>query len=151
MDAPATIPIRPLVCDPPIRGVGWVLRQAAALAVLAIAAVTLLEFGYRLAAERALTRAAESALAEAALPRATRHSVEQSIRTRLEGRYDLGRDTAIMLQRNRWLLRGTIRPQAGDRLTVALTVPVDAALPRWLRAATFWNNGAKLVVRAESR
>jgi len=151
MDAPATIPIRPLVCEPPVRGVSWVMRQAATFAALALAAVTLLEFGYRLAGERALSRAAHAALAEAALPRATSQSVEQAVRTRLAGHYDLGRDTTITFQGNGWLIRGPIRPRAGEQLTIALSAPVDAALPRWLRSATFWNEGVKVSARAESR
>ena len=151
MDAPATIPIRPLIGDPPVRGVGWVLRQGATLAVLAVAAMVLLEFGYRLAAERALSRAAVAGLAEAALPRATNRTVEATIRSQLAGQYDLSRDTAITFQHNGWLVRGPIRPQANDRLSITLAAPVDAVLPRWLQAATIWNRGARVVAQADSR
>ena len=73
-----------------VRGVGWVLRWAAAIAVFGVAGIVLLDFACRLGAEQALARAATAGLREASLPRATSRSVEQSIRGELGGVFRLG-------------------------------------------------------------
>ena len=132
MDAPALyvfsgdeICARPL----PVRGVGWVLRWAATLMVLAAAAVILVVFGYQLAAERALARAATAGLREAALPRATNDSVEAVVRRRLAGTLALDRATRIDLT------------NAGGRRSIGLAVPMDVVLPRWLSLVAGKNIG----------
>src|SRR3972149_1143722 len=88
-------------CQPvPVRGVGWVLRWAAALTVLAASAAILLAFAYQLAAERALAGAAAAGLREASLPRATSGSVEAVVRRQLAGRFDVHRATTVELLQN---------------------------------------------------
>ena len=134
MDTPVLIPIRFADHRQPVRDVAWVLRWAATLAVLALAAVILLEFGYRLRAERAMLRAAEAGVREAALPRADRRSVERAARGRLDAR--LCRGTQVLLK------------QGVAQISVALSAPVDAALPDWLQLVTFWNSRAEISVRA---
>ena len=104
----------------PVRGVGWVLRWAATLMVLAAAAVILVVFGYQLAAERALARAAAAGLREAALPRATNQSIEAVVRRRLAGTLALDRATRVSLA------------NAGGWRSIHLAAPLSAVLPRWL-------------------
>src|SRR3954464_7002264 len=53
------------------RGVRWVLKWTAAMAILSVAASMLTEFAYVLAAEHRLHTAARAAVSEAMLPRAT--------------------------------------------------------------------------------
>lgn len=96
------------------------LRWAATLMVLAVSAVILIVFGYQLAAERALARAAAAGLREAALPRATNQSVEAVVRRSLAGTMALDRATRVSLA------------NAGGRRSIGLAVPLGAVLPRWL-------------------
>ncbi len=133
----------------PTRGVGWVLKWAAALATLGIAAVVLVEFGYCLAAEHTLTRAARACVLEATLPRATHQSVERLLERRLTI-YSLqsGR-VQFCLQQNGAPVRGALRVHDGDRLSVALAVPTDVVLPDWLRRFIFWRDRGQITVRAE--
>lgn len=107
----------------PVRGVAWVLRWTMVLAVLAISAVTLTAFGYQLAAERALARAASAGFREAALPRASNRSIEAAIRRRLGETMALNRSASVCVAR------------AGGQITLALAVPLDRMLPRWLPIA----------------
>jgi hypothetical protein len=120
----------------PVRGVGWVLRWAASLAVLAGAATILVVFAYQVAAERTLVRAANAGLREAALPRATHASVEAAIRRRLAGAMSLDRATHVIVS------------SAGNRASVHLAVPVAAVLPRWLPIVR-WFDGAEILVQRD--
>ncbi len=120
----------------PVRGVGWVLRWAASLAVLAIATMVLVAFAYQMAAERALVRAATAGLREAALPRATNASVEAAIRRRLAGTTSLDGATRMSVAK------------AGNRLSVRLAVPVAAIMPHWLFVAR-WFDGAEILVQRD--
>jgi len=122
----------------PVRGVGWVLKWAGVLAVLAAAAVILVAFACQLAAERALARAAAAGLREASLPRATEQTVEAAIRRRLADSRTLGRATQVSLAK------------AGDRISVGLAVPVAAILPRWLPAVS-WYDGAEIRFRTDEQ
>jgi hypothetical protein len=117
----------------PSRGVRWVLLWAAALAVLGWAAVILLAFGYQLAAEQRLSRAAAAGLREATCERATSRTVEQTIHRRLVERGYAGQRVSIALQRNGASVSGVVRPAAGDRLCVSLSVPTESVLPGWLQ------------------
>ena len=63
-----------------VRGIVWVLRTAAALLVFAFTLLVLTSFAYEVAAERVLRQAAAAGMREAALPRATRESVESAVR-----------------------------------------------------------------------
>jgi len=140
MDAPALQLFRgddPAVASPRVRGVGWVLQQAALVVVLAIATVALTAFAYELAAERALARAAAAGLREAALPRATNESVEAAVRRRLIGGPSLDRATQVKLARN------------GERLAISLSVPTAAVLPRWLPFAVICSDVAQIEFRTD--
>jgi hypothetical protein len=153
MDAPALQIFRGDDCAGerlPVRGVGWVLRWAATLAVLAVSALILVAFAYQLAAERALARAAAAGLREATCERATNRSVEAVVRRQLAGRFDLHRATTIELQQNGSRVRGALRPQGGDRLSITLSAPAIAALPRWLQIVS-WNERAEITQRADQR
>jgi hypothetical protein len=116
----------------PVRGVRWVLGWAAALVTLLVAIAILSAFAYQLAAEQALTRAAVSGIREAALPRATSESIEAVIQQQLANHSALGRGTKVSITLNGSPARGEICLRAGDRLSVALSVPAIAAFPRWL-------------------
>jgi hypothetical protein len=135
----------------PIRGVTWVLRWAVALVVLVLASSVLIEFGYCLAAEHKLARAARAGALEATLPRASYQSVTQSVQRRL---------TSYALPTGRWRLnlaqngapvRGQIDPADGDRLSVTLAMPTSAVMPRWLRTAIFWRGESQITIRADRR
>jgi hypothetical protein len=109
-----------LVAPLAVRGVGWVLRWAVTLAILAVSGAILLGFGYQLAAERALARAAAAGLREAALPRATHESVVAVVRRRLAETLALDRATRVQLT------------SSDGQRSIGLAVPVSAVLPRWM-------------------
>ena len=134
MDAPALQLFCAVNCrtdNLPVRGVGWVLRWAATLAILFVSAVILTAFAYQLAAEQALARAAAAGLREAACERATSRSVDAVIRRQLGS--DLARATTIALQRNGSPTTGVVRPRMGDHLTLTLSTPVAVVIPRWMQ------------------
>jgi hypothetical protein len=130
-----------------VRGVVWVLRWAAAIAVLCAATVLLLNFAYRVAAEQALARAAAAGIREASLPRATNHTVEQTIRRELGGCFRLGSATGIALRSAGKPVKGFIGERIDERFTITLSVPADAALPNWLQAFSPWSNQMMVVTK----
>jgi hypothetical protein len=118
----------------PVRGVRWVLRWFAALAVTAAAATILVAFGYQLSAERALVRAAAAGIREATCPRATSRSVAATVRRELADVWELDRATNISVT------------SAGARVAICLSVPLDDVLPRWVPTGR-WTRGAEIAVR----
>ncbi len=135
----------------PVRGVGWVLAWAAALAVLGVSLVILAAFAYQLSAEQALARAATAGLREATLPRATSRSVAAVVQHQLANHFALQRATTIRLERNGSPVKGAIRPQIGDQFSVALSAPARAALPGWLGVFLPWQEHAAISTRIERR
>jgi hypothetical protein len=113
-----------LVTPLPVRGVGWVLRWAVTLAILAASGAILLGFGYQIAAERTLARAAAAGLREAALPRATHESIAAVVRRRLAETLALDRATRVQLA------------NSNGETSIGLAVPVSAVLPRWMSVVT---------------
>jgi hypothetical protein len=134
--------------DTPRRGVGWVLQWAAALAVLCYATTVLAEFGYCVAAEQLLARAARAGALEAMLPRATVGSVEQSVWRRLAGHVASPSDLKFALLQNGMPMSKNLRPSGGDELIVTLAMPAQAVMPGWLRALTGWRGDTPIEARA---
>jgi hypothetical protein len=133
----------------PTRSVGWVLRWAAAIAVLSFAGCVLAEFAYCLAAEHTLTRAARAGAMEATLPRASVRSVGDTVKRRLVRRTAWAGRLTLSVHRNGAAVGGAIRAAGGDRITVTLAVPVRAVLPHWLSAIGLGSGEAQIEVRAE--
>jgi hypothetical protein len=116
------------------RGVGWVLRWAAALGGLWFAGCVLTEFCYCLTAEYMLARAARAGALEASLPRATYGSVADAVRRRLPSGTSLLDQLRVGVMQNGTSVGGAFRATGGDQITVAVTVPVRTILPGWLTA-----------------
>jgi hypothetical protein len=131
----------------PTRGVGWVLQWAASIASVWCALMVLAQFGYGLAAERALSRAARAGALEATLPRATSHTVAQAINRHLPG--NLPTRLRFSLHQNGVPIRGRIQAHNDDRLVVTLTAPSQEMLPHWLRIASLWGSDSQISARAE--
>jgi len=144
-DPPATTGEHP----PRTRGVGWVLCWAAALGVLVLAACTLIELSYCLAAEQSLSRAARAAALEATLPRASLQTVAATIERHLANASLPAGCWQFSLLRNGAPVRGAFRPAGGDSWSVVLSMPSDEALPRWLRQLHFWHSNATITVAAQ--
>jgi hypothetical protein len=133
----------------PTRGVGWVLRWAAAVGVLFYATTVLVEFAYCVAAEQLLARAARAGALEATLPRATVRTIEQTVWRRLEGRELTRTDLKFaLLQNGRWVVK-RLRPSGGDQFVVSLTMPAQAVMPGWLRALTRWRGDVQINATAQ--
>jgi hypothetical protein len=149
-ERPATLELAALAQRRCTRGVGWVLQWYAALATLCVAVSILAQFGYCLAAERTLARAARAGALEATLPRATLQSVAQTVERRLAGFSPQVADRLrFSLQQNGAPIRGVIQAREGDRLSVNLAIPTREVLPRWLRTICFWRADAQIEVHAE--
>jgi hypothetical protein len=131
-----------------MRGVGWVLRWAAAIGVLFVAASILIEFAYCLDAEHTLARAARAGAVEATLPRASYQSVCASVERRLAG-YRSSQDTLrVELEQNGVPVRGNLAVRGGDEFSVAVTVPAASVVPAWLRGVSVWRSESELTARA---
>jgi hypothetical protein len=131
------------------RGVGWVLRWAAALAVLWLSACVLAEFAYSLGAEHTLARAAQAGALEATMPRATYRSVVETINRRIAMRDRWAAQLTISVDRNGAAVGGPIRAAGGDRMEVTIVVPARAVLPPWLSFLPFQTGESEIEVRAE--
>jgi hypothetical protein len=131
------------------RGVGWVLRWAAAIAVLWVAGCVLVEFAYCLAAEHTLTRAARAGALEATLPRASFRSVGDSVERRLVQRASWTERLTLSVHRNGAAIGGAIQAAGGDRMGVTLAVPVRAVVPPWLSSISLRTGLSQIEVRAE--
>ncbi|HJQ81485.1 MAG TPA: hypothetical protein VJ828_16100 [Lacipirellulaceae bacterium] len=131
------------------RGVSWVLRWAAAIAVLWFAGCMLMEFAYCLAAEHTLARAARAGALEATLPRASLQSVCQTIKRRLANHAAWAPQLALSVERNGTAVGGAIQAVGGDRMAVMAAVPVRAVVPHWLNAVSLRTSESQIEVRAE--
>lgn len=146
---PPTEPGFVLVSNAPRRGVAWVVKWAAALSVLFVAACALLEFGYCVAAEQTLTRAAQAGALEATLPRATRDSIDHTIERRLARHSIPTSELTIRVEQNGAVAPRVLQVADDDRLAISLSLPADSVLPAWLRAATPWENSSPIEGRSE--
>jgi hypothetical protein len=131
-----------------MRGIGWVLRWAAAVAVLCFTGGLLAEFAYSLAAELTLARAARAGALEASLPRATLQSVYDTVERRLAERTSLAQHLTLAVQRNGAAVSGAVKTAGGDQMSVTLAVPVHAVLPRWLCPFSLRTSTSQIEVRA---
>jgi hypothetical protein len=134
--------------DRPMRGIGWVLKWAAAICVLVASGAILLSFAYRLAAERVLNEAATVGLRAAALPRATNRTVEQSIKREL-ARCTGSDGVRVSLQSAGKPVKGAIDHQASRPLSVTLSAPLAVSMPSWLSALSPWNQDTLLVAKVD--
>jgi hypothetical protein len=135
--------------DVPTRGVRWVLRWAAAFAMLWFAGCILAEFACSLAAEHTLARAARAGALEATLPRASFRSVGKTVKGRLANRAAWAEQITLSVEQNDATVGGAIRAVGGDRMTVTLAVPVRTVVPPWLSAINLRTGESQIEVRAE--
>jgi hypothetical protein len=133
----------------PSRGVLWVLRWAAALAVLFFSCGVLTEFAYCLAAEHTIARAARAGALEATLPRATTKSIAQSVARRLTSYPGTCGQTRLVIEQNDKPTLGRLKLQPGDRISVHVGVPSTTVIPRWLGRLKFWHGNPRIEASAE--
>ena len=138
-----------IVRSTPRRGVGWILRWAAAIVVFWFASSVLVQFAYSLAAEHTLTRAARSAALEAAMPRATYGTVRATVERRFTGRLEWIKQLSLTVRKNGAAASGAFRSVGGDCMAVTLTLPCRAVVPRWISALCLWTIDSRIEVRAE--
>jgi len=147
--APAAAEVETIPRIQRTRGIGWVLKWTAAMAVLFYATTVLTEFGYSLAAEQLLAHAARAGVFEATLPRATIHSVNQSVNRRLAGYISSESDVKLMLLDNGAWVSRKFQPRGGDRLSINLSMPAQALMPTGLRTLISWRSDATVQAHAE--
>ncbi len=119
-----------------IRDVRWVLKWAVAIAILVVAAATLLEFGCLMAAERTLNFAARAGAMEATLPRATYRSVQAAVERRLSGYSQMHGQVQLTLLRDGQAVGQQLQAGDGVRFSIVVKAPASAALPAWLAKLT---------------
>jgi len=130
------------------RGVAWVVRWVAVMGMLAWAAAQVVAFGYQLAAEQTLARAARAGALEATLPRATAASIADVIWTRLDDWAIPRREMQITLTQNGTPLHQQFHPRPGDRVAVTLRVASVSVLPAWLRNVSIAASGRHITAHA---
>jgi hypothetical protein len=136
-------------CVPSARGILWVLKWAAALAVLFYAGCVLVRLGHSLSAERALLHAARAGALEATLPRATHETIVRTVERRLASHSILSTNLQVDIRRNGAPLARVFRLLDDDRVTVTVAIPTESVLPRWLRALHVRDSGARLEATAD--
>lgn len=132
-----------------VRDARWVLRWAAAFTTLVIAAGTLIEFGYLMAAERMLNFAARAGAMEATLPRATYDSVLGAVERRLAGYSQMKGHVQLTLLQDGKPVKRLLPAGGGVRFSVVLQAPASAAVPGWLTKLTPWRTAEPLLARAD--
>jgi hypothetical protein len=135
----------------PKYGVGWVLKWAAALGVLFVSTCILADFGYCLAAEHALARAARAGAREATLPRATSASIVASVKRRLSGYALQYSALQVSVEQNGQPVRGRFVARSGDEISVVVSLSTAAVVPRWSQSALVWRGETQIHARAENR
>jgi len=133
----------------PRRGIRWVLKWFAAIAVLCFAVSTLLEFAYVMAAEHTLARAARAGALEATLPRASLPSIREAVERRLTAYPSLAAQLRLTVENNRRPVRRAFRAREDDLLSVTLAAPTHAMIPGWLRTLRFWDSERQIQVRVD--
>jgi hypothetical protein len=131
------------------RGILWVLRWAAALAVLSFSCGVLTEFAFCLAAEHTVNRAARAGALEATLPRATSKSIAESVMRCLAGYHNASRQTRLVIEQNGKPILGRLIVQPNDRISVHVAVPGNAVLPGWLQRVKFWRGNPPIEASEE--
>lgn len=132
-----------------VRDARWVIKWAAAFAILVIAGATLLEFTYLMAAERTLNFAVRAGAMEATLPRATYDSVRTTIERRLAGCSQMQSQLQMMLLCDGHPVGKRLAASDGARYSVVVKTPAAAALPSWLIKLTTWHSEQPLTAHAE--
>lgn len=132
-----------------VRDARWVIKWAAAIAILIVAGATLLEFAYLMAAERTLSFAARAGAMEATLPRATYDSVRTTIERRLAGYSQMQSQLQILLLRDGQPAGKRLAASDGTRYSIVVKTPAAAALPPWLIKLTPWRSEQPLTAHAE--
>lgn len=132
-----------------IRDARWVLKWAAALATLVVAAATLLQFAYLMAAERTLYVAARAGAMEATLPRATYQSVQAAVERRLSGYSRMHGRVQLTLLRDGQAVGRQLHAGDGVRFSLIVRAQASAAVPTWLVKLTPWRSDQPLLARAE--
>jgi hypothetical protein len=131
------------------RGIAWVLKWFAAMAVIAFAASILVEFAYIAAAKSVMIRAARAGALEATLPRATYQSVSQTVARRLAGHRSLASHMRLGVFQNGVPVGATFQPQQGDDIAITIMADASAVLPGWLQRMRFWQRRGTIDARAE--
>jgi hypothetical protein len=132
-----------------VRGIGWVLKWAAAIGVLALASILFLDFAYRLVAEQALGRAATGGLRCASLSHGTPLSVNAAMCHELGP--DLLRGAQVRVQFGPPAGRPSLQRQVGAVKSVTISVPATNALPDWLRALSPFFGGELKATRTTAQ
>jgi hypothetical protein len=128
-------------------GVWRVLQWAAAVAVLGLAAGTLVEFAQGIAAERALRIAARAAATEATLPKATYESVTAAVGRRLAAYPELKERVQLTLLKNGVPVGERLLASGGDRISVTISAP--ARVSGWILGFSLHRDAPPMIVQAE--
>lgn len=128
----------------PTVGAVCVLKWAAGAGVLFFATCALLQLRYCIAAELTLSHAARAGVVEATLPRATLKTIVETIERRLQSHSIPPGMLQIAIQQNDVPMQRVLRLADGYRVSLAISLPIDAVLPAWLRVVNVWTGNASI-------
>ncbi len=131
------------------RDARWILKWAAASAVLAIAASQLITFAYVCAADHTLKLAARAGASESILPRATYESICAAVERRLTEYPQLGSRLQLTVLQNGRPIGQRFQARGEDRISVTISAPDSAFMPSWLTKLPMWKGEVPLTARAE--
>jgi hypothetical protein len=136
--------------EPPVATIGvWcVLQWAAAVVILAVVANVLYGFAQRLGTQRSLQLAARAGAIEAVLPRASYHSVRDTIGRRLAGISELESWELTLLQNDAHVFR-QIAENERDLFIVTVTARMSSTVPAWLQWLPGVGEPSTITVQAE--
>lgn len=131
------------------RDVRWILKWAAALAVIAIAASQLTAFAFVWHGERQLELAARAGASESILPRATYATISAALERRLASYPQLRHYLQQTVLQNGRPVGPRFQAGEDDRISVTVSAPASAFLPGWLTHLPTWRSEVLITARAE--
>jgi hypothetical protein len=133
----------------PSRDVRWILKWAAAIAVVTVSASQLVAFAYVCVADRALNLAARAGAAESILPRATYQSIYAAVERRLADYPRLGSRLQMTVLQNGRPVGQRFRAREDDRISITISASASAMMPGWLTTVPQWRGDLLLTARAD--
>jgi hypothetical protein len=131
------------------RDVRWILKWAAALAIISIAAVQLAAFLYLCQAQHALNLAARAGASESILPRANYETIYAAIGRTLANYSQLGSQLQVTVLQNGRPVGRRVSFGEEDRISVTISAPASAMTPNWLTKLPQWRGDVLITALAD--
>jgi hypothetical protein len=131
------------------RDARWILKWAAALAIVAIAATQLTAFCYLCETQHALNLAARAGASESILPRATYETICAAIARRLANYPQAETQLQVTVLQNGRPIGRRLRFDEEDCISVMISAPASAMTPSWLARLPQWRGDVLITAMAD--